>query len=118
MIKVIQNLLMATGVEDQDRQIPQSFKLYQNRPNPFRTSTNIQIEVSNGLQNTPTTLKIYNILGQEVVSLFAGRLTGGNHTFTWSGLNQNGNRVPGGVYFYMLEAGAKRETRKIIYLAK
>ena len=116
MIDLLRTLLMVTGVRDQDRPIPQSFKLYQNRPNPFRASTSIQIDVSTSAQNTPTSVKIYNILGQEVAALFTGQLTTGSHSFPWQGLDRNGSRVPGGVYFYVLESGRIRETRKLLYL--
>lgn len=118
MIQIIESLLMTTGISEQDRQLPQSFKLYQNRPNPFRTATSIQIDVDNGAQSVPTTLKVYNILGQEIASLFRGRLSAGSHTFSWQGRNRNSNQVPGGVYFYVLESGAERLTKKLIYLAK
>jgi hypothetical protein len=118
MKTVITNLLTPTDVKDRQESIPQAFKLHQNRPNPFRGTTTIQLDVSNDMLNTPATIKIYNTLGQEISSLFNGRLSAGNHTFRWNGLNRSGSRVPAGVYFYVLNAGLTREVKTLLYLAR
>lgn len=74
--------------------LPDEFKLFQNYPNPFNPQTTIEYAVPKaGL----ATLKIYNILGQEVATLLNERLNEGRHQMQW-----NGRNVASGVYFYRL----------------
>jgi len=118
MIAKIEELLgMPTSVKNQ-KSLPEAFKLYQNSPNPFRLSTNIRIDVLQGTATQATTLTIYDILGRKVNTIYSGNLSPGNHSFNWQGVDYNGNQVAKGVYFYVLENGALRETKKLIYLSK
>jgi hypothetical protein len=92
--------------------IPQGFTLSQNYPNPFNPSTKIQYTIGNaGL----VSLKVYNILGDEVATLVNGRQEAGSYTVPF---NTN-NGTPGlssGVYFYRLETGSFVSTKKLILM--
>jgi len=91
-----------TGVKDQpSQQIPAEVTLSQNYPNPFNPSTRIEYKLS---VQSHVTLKIYNILGQEVVSLVDDVQAGGSHVIQWNGRSSYGLSVSSGVYFYRLEA--------------
>jgi len=57
---------------------------------------------------------IYNIQGQMVRRLFAGKQTAGVHTLTWNGRNEAGAPVPSGVYFYRVHAGQFNASRKLL----
>ena len=82
---------------DNETEMPIDFKLSQNYPNPFNPSTNISFTISN---RCVVSLKIYNILGEEVTSLVNNKmLEAGQHRITW-----NAADLPSGVYFYQLEA--------------
>ena len=118
MIAKINELLAVTSVMNSGNEIPQSFKLSQNTPNPFRHSTTIQLDVLPGAGDESTSLVIYDILGRQVITLFSGKLTGGNHRFSWNGLDGRGNRVAKGVYFYVATSQSFRETKRLIYLSK
>ncbi|NOX88070.1 MAG: T9SS type A sorting domain-containing protein [Calditrichaeota bacterium] len=96
--------------------IPLQFKLSQNFPNPFNPSTTIKIGIpETGAQNK-IVLKIYDVLGKEIKSLFEGNLPPGYHQFEWDGTNQTGNAVASGIYFYQLQAGKTSIMRKMILL--
>jgi hypothetical protein len=58
-----------------------------------------------------TTLKIYNVLGEEVANLLSAFLHSGSHTYTWDASIQ-----ASGVYYYQLVAGEYREVKKMILL--
>ncbi|MDL1891393.1 T9SS type A sorting domain-containing protein [Sphingobacteriales bacterium CHB3] len=91
-----------TGVEEQPEQgIPETFALMQNYPNPFNPTTTIQYALPTA---STVSLKIYNILGQEVATLVDQVQTAGYHTAMWNGRNQYGSQVATGVYFYRIEA--------------
>jgi len=90
------------------KHFPEEFSLKQNYPNPFNPSTTIKFQI-------PTsefiTLKVYNILGEEVATLVSKKLNIGNHTYTFDGKN-----LASGIYYYQLVAGDYREVRKMIML--
>lgn len=95
----INNMLesgMPTSVEDPVSGVPSGFDLRQNYPNPFNPTTKISFSIPNA-ENV--SLKVYNVLGQQVATLFEGRKQAGVHelTFDASGLTS-------GVYFYRLES--------------
>lgn len=95
-------LLTLTGVEEnKESGIPTSFALDQNYPNPFNPSTTIKFALP---QDAAVTLKIYNLLGQEVSNLVDETRSAGYHQILWNGRNQSGNQVATGVYFYRIEA--------------
>ncbi|MCW5897551.1 MAG: choice-of-anchor J domain-containing protein, partial [Bacteroidetes bacterium] len=93
-----------TGVEEQPQPgIPETYALMQNYPNPFNPTTTIQYALPTA---STVSLKIYNILGQEVATLVDQVQTAGYHTAVWNGRNQYGSQVATGVYFYRIEAKA------------
>ena len=93
--------------------LPTTFGLEQNYPNPFNPTT--QIEFSLPVASN-VDLTVFNVLGQEVKSVFSGEMPAGNHTVTWDGTSGTGNSVSSGVYFYRLEAGNFVETKKMMLL--
>jgi hypothetical protein len=79
--------------------VPRAFALEQNYPNPFNPSTTIPVSVPHAAE---VTLKIYNIIGEEVATVYSGLLEQGRHRFTWEGRNGAGLPVASGVYFVRL----------------
>jgi len=104
-----------TGVDEHQQDVPQTFALDQNYPNPFNPVTSIQIGIPSGYHG-PVTLKIYNVQGQRVKTVFAGSKPAGYHTFSWNGTNDNGAPVATGIYFANFVAGDTRVTRKMVLL--
>ena len=90
---------------------PRQFALDQNYPNPFNPATTIRYELPQAAQ---VTLKLYNLLGQEVSTLVNERQEAGFHTILWNGRNGAGRTVASGVYFYRLEAGEFAKVKKML----
>ena len=96
-----------------DKVIPQNFTLYQNYPNPFNSSTTIIVDLP---EPAELELKVYNILGQKVKTIFNGEKLQGQHYFFWKGNNEYGSRVASGVYFYRISASGINSVQKMILL--
>jgi Ice-binding-like/Secretion system C-terminal sorting domain len=91
---------------------PQKFVLLQNYPNPFNPSTRIQYSLEKAAQ---VSLKVYNLLGQEVAVLVNSRQEAGSYNISFN--SSNGiSGLSSGVYFYRLEAGSFISTKKFILL--
>jgi len=87
---------------------PVSFALKQNYPNPFNPSTRIGFSIS---KQDLVTLKIYDQLGREIETLINYVLTPGDYEAIW-----NAKYYPSGIYFYTLETGNFRDTKRMIIL--
>jgi len=88
--------------------IPDKYSLSQNYPNPFNPSTVISYELAvSGL----VSLKVYDVLGNEVKTLIDKKQNSGKYEVTF-----NGNNIHSGVYFYKLITGDFIETRSMILL--
>jgi hypothetical protein len=93
--------------------IPTSFSLEQNYPNPFNPTTTIQYNVS---ERSFVSLKVFNMLGEEVKTLVAAEQAAGSYPVVWNATDNAGRDVPSGVYFYQMTAGNFKETRKLMLL--
>lgn len=91
-----------------------SLVLYQNTPNPFNPSTTIRYEVPSGASRV--TLRVYDVGGRLVRTLVDGPVTAGPATAVWDGRTRSGEIAASGVYFYELQAGGARETRRMVLL--
>ena len=101
---------LATGVEKDNKggSIPSEYTLSQNYPNPFNPSTNIKFSIpENGL----VSLKVYNVLGEEVTELINKELTTGTYT-----VNFNASKLTSGIYFYTLSSGNFVQTKKMLLI--
>lgn len=85
--------------EQLDALIPKEFALEQNFPNPFNPTTAIPVIVP---VTTEVKLKVYDLLGKEVKTLYSGSLEPGRHFFNWDGRDEAGKALGTGVYFYRL----------------
>lgn len=95
------------GVKEGDL-TPAGFALEQNYPNPFNPTTNIRFSIANrGL----VSLRVFNLLGQEVATLVNEELGGGSHETTF-----NATGLPSGMYFYRLKAGTFVETKRLVLM--
>ncbi len=90
--------------------IPYAFSLAQNRPNPFNPTTVIEFSLA---RTTHVDISIYNILGQEVVTLVRGEMGAGPHQVRWDGSDANGDEVASGIYLYRIDTESFVATRKM-----
>lgn len=104
----------ATPVEeDEDVVLPKSFGLDQNYPNPFNPVTRIDFSLAKTEQ---VTIEVFNSLGQRVGLLLNEVKPAGIYSIYWNGLNDSGEPVASGIYFYKLSAGEYSQTRKMMLL--
>jgi hypothetical protein len=93
--------------------IPYVFRLSQNYPNPFNSKTLINYEIpAAGF----VTIKIYNILGQEVKTLLDSYQIAGPHSVIWDGTNRSDKEIASGIYFSKLSSGENIEIKKMLLL--
>ena len=102
-----------------EEEVP-GFALFQNFPNPFSEKTVIGYRLSvigeNGSHLTPYALRIYDLSGRPVRTLPITEDRSPITEVVWDGRNDSGKLLPGGVYFYRLEAGGLSTTKKLIFL--
>jgi hypothetical protein len=99
-----------TGIENINSELPTAFKLEQNYPNPFNPSSIIGYRLS---INSMVTLKVYDLIGREVVTLVNEEKQAGSYEVT---LNSSALSLPSGIYFYRLQAGEFTETKQMLLL--
>ena len=84
-----------TQIDNNKRQVSETFTLHQNFPNPFNESTIISWHLAVG---SDVDLTVYNTLGQKVVTLIAGKQKAGMHSLEW-----DAGQMASGVYYYRLQ---------------
>lgn len=94
-----------TAVENNKTQVVKTFDLSQNYPNPFNPATVIKFSVP---QDGFVSLKIFNILGQEVATLINGQVTAGTHTVSFDATGMNS-----GVYIYTIQSKGYSLSKKM-----
>ncbi|MFH1528557.1 MAG: T9SS type A sorting domain-containing protein, partial [Bacteroidota bacterium] len=105
-----------SGITDvkEDISIPSEFKLFQNYPNPFNPETVIkyQIASSRNMENSiPVTLKIYDVLGKELLTLVNENKPAGTYEIKF-----DAKRLSSGLYLYKLSAGEFSRTMKMLLI--
>ena len=105
--------LLYNNIQIHEKILPDQFKVYDNYPNPFNPITKIKydIPITNNLS-----IKIFNILGEEVYSLNKSPILAGRHEFAWNGLNNNGFKVSSGVYIIQFQYIENFDMQKILLL--
>jgi uncharacterized delta-60 repeat protein len=88
--------------------LPLHYSLHPNYPNPFNSITKINLELPRA---DPVTLKVYNLLGQEVATLVDGKIRAGTYQVPF-----DATHLSSGVYFYRLSTLTQSETRKMVVL--
>ncbi len=89
-------------------EIPTTYRLSYNFPNPFNPSTKIRYSVP---QSSNVVIKIFDILGNEIETLVDEEKSVGTYEITWYAEN-----LPSGIYFYRLQAGSFVETKKMVFM--
>lgn len=88
-----------SGTVEINYSVPVEFSLSQNYPNPFNPSTKIKFSLA---ADSKVSVKLYNLLGQQVASLLNGDYTAGRHEVTF-----NASSFSSGIYFYVINAAGR-----------
>ena len=99
---------VASDVNESGTSLPESFNLEQNYPNPFNPKTTISFSIP---ITGNVSLKIFNVIGQEIDELVNEYLVAGNYSFQW-----NAEQQSSGVYFYKLITDSDSEMKKMVLL--
>ena len=93
--------------------IPNEYSLNQNYPNPFNPTTRIQYSLPKaGLVQ----MSIYTLMGQKIATLVNRNMDAGQYIIPWHAMDDQGRKVPSGIYFYTLESGSYRAIKKLVLL--
>ncbi len=109
---------VVTSVQQPDENVPLSFALAPNYPNPFHAATTIAYSIPATHNGRRVVIEIYNTLGQRIRTLVDARLQAGNYQTPWLAQDDAGHALPSGLYFVRLRAGAFVATRKMLYLQR
>jgi hypothetical protein len=97
--------------------LPKGINLHQNYPNPFNPRTTIRYsfppEVNS--ESSIVNIKVFDVLGREVATLINEKQNPGEYEVTWDP-SSDGLKLTSGIYFYTLEIGINRQTKKMIYM--
>ncbi|MDZ7340425.1 MAG: M20/M25/M40 family metallo-hydrolase [candidate division KSB1 bacterium] len=96
-----------------DQAVPKQCALLPNYPNPFNPSTTIGFAVP---QASRVTIKIFNLVGEEITTLVDANFAAGWHRVIWDGKNYQRQRVASGVYIYRMTVGNYQLARKMIVI--
>jgi hypothetical protein len=114
-IRILSFDSLMVSTKEIDSQKDLNFESLQNYPNPFNPVTKIDFTIpsfgQDGILSYNTSLKIYNILGNEIVTLINEIKSPGNYTVEFDGAN-----LPSGVYFAKLSSGTLQSVRKIVLM--
>jgi len=106
--------VIATGDHPEESlNIPTVFTLEQNYPNPFNPTTTISFSVPHA---SSVSVKVFNMLGQEIATLADGYFAAGRHELQWGASDASQVRVASGVYFYAVENADNRLVKKMVLL--
>ncbi|MBD3385177.1 T9SS type A sorting domain-containing protein, partial [candidate division KSB1 bacterium] len=95
-------------VSKSDRDIPESFVLYANYPNPFNPVTTVSFDIA---ERSFVRVKVYNLNGRMIATLFSRSVKPGSYEATW-----DARGVSSGMYIITLKAGAFKAVRKCLLL--
>jgi len=107
---ILKYLKVVSAVETGQNEL-QSYQLYPNYPNPFNSTTMIRFDLP---KIGDVTINVYNLIGQEVITLVNEVLPAGQHTITWDGRHQTGAFVGSGVYWLRMETAQYTQMRKML----
>ncbi len=103
----------AVASADESSLLPSEYALFQNYPNPFNPSTQISFDIP---KSEFVTLRVYNLLGQDVKTLINQSMVPGRYTVEWNGNDMLNSDVASGVYFYELRGESFISRKKMLLI--
>ncbi|MCK5033654.1 MAG: T9SS type A sorting domain-containing protein [Calditrichia bacterium] len=112
-VPTVEKLDLITAIDDFEPEKAESFRLGNNYPNPFNSTTNIVFKLEKG---SDISLDIYTITGQHVKNIVRKNLSIGEHIYEWDGKDNSNRDVASGVYIYQLKNSEITLSKKMILL--
>ncbi|MCC6475786.1 T9SS type A sorting domain-containing protein [bacterium] len=100
-----------TSVENAE--VPTQFGLAPAYPNPFNSTTSIKFMLP---EAADLSLRVFNVLGQEVATLVNGHFNAGIHVVHWDATSESNTALPSGVFFARLEANGRTDIQKLVLM--
>ena len=98
---------------NEDQPLAESYKVYQNFPNPFNPTTTISYKLP---KDSHVQITIYDMMGRLVKNLISGYHISGYRTIKWDATNNKGESVSTGMYLYVVDAGEFKQARKMLFI--
>ncbi len=111
--KVLWEQGIPVGIDETPGGVAMDYRLEQNYPNPFNPGTTIEYRLA---ERQDVSLKVFNMLGQEVVTLVNESKNAGVYRIQWDGNNSLGQRAASGIYLFRFQAGDFVQTRKMLLM--
>lgn len=109
IIEILVNIdALATAIEEEPDEVPRSFRLHANYPNPFNPETTIRFDVA---RTTPVRLAVYDLLGREVAVLVDAQKPAGAYSVVFDARD-----LASGIYLYQLKSDGFTQTRRLVLL--
>lgn len=100
-------------IDFKESKIPLKYMLNQNYPNPFNPYTNIEFAVP---QDEFVQVRVYDMIGQEVATLYSGETKAGFYNLRWDAVDNNKKHVSSGIYIYRMTAGKFTQSKKMLLI--
>jgi hypothetical protein len=100
-------------VVNRDLPRPRVTRLYDSRPNPFRSSTVIRYDLARTAQ---VNISVYDLRGARIGTIVRARQDAGGYEYKWDGKDPSGRRVGQGVYFLRMKIDGNSWTRKLVHV--
>ena len=99
--------------ENETRSILEKSHLFQNFPNPFNPTTTVEYNLS---EVSMVLLKVYDLLGQEIITLVDELQSSGKKSIEWDGTDISGKKIGSGIYIYCLQADNQIQSKKMVVI--
>lgn len=113
VVPFVEKLDLTTTVNEEELLIPEDILLEQNFPNPFNSQTIISFKIS---QKSNVFLEVLDIFGNRIKVIVKDQLQPGYYSYIWDGLNEIGERVASGTYFYRIVTERRTITKKMLLI--
>jgi len=100
---------IALGVDNDG--LPTSYMIHQNYPNPFNPVTTLRYDLP---EDALVNIAIYDMMGRQIRTLISTQHSAGYKSVQWNATNDAGSPVSAGLYFYMIQAGDFKQTKKMM----
>lgn len=109
----LQSFIYPFTIDPDTPPVPEQTKLYANYPNPFNPRTYISFDLA---ESAVVELRIFNLRGQLIRTIFHDMLDAGNYRFVWDGRDSQNRKVSSGLYFYQLRCPGINLRRKMMLI--